>query len=96
MKRLSRAQQKAVVEQWKRAAPALQQVRDAELRNSPYDWTAVDALLEIGSNVPFREEEPNGLVEIQRRFMEIARRQGLLPRSAVREPPASGYGEDPG
>lgn len=89
MKHPTRQQQKAIVEQWKRAAPALQQARDQELQRAPYDWTTVDALLDIGANTPFEEEEPNGLVEMQRWFMKLARKQGLLPGAAVREDAAS-------
>ena len=92
MKRLTREQQKAVVEQWKRAAPALAQARDDELRQWQYDPVTVDALLEIGANSPRGEEEPNGLVEMQRWFMTFARKQGLLP-AVVRESPG-GYSRD--
>lgn len=89
MKRLSRKRQKAVVEQWKRAAPALAQARDDELRQWRYDPATVDTLLEIGAKSPCGEEEPNGLVEMQRWFMKFARKQGRLPY-VVRETPA-GY-----
>ena len=82
MKRLTREQQKSVVEQWKRAAPALARVRDAELKQWCYDSTTVDALLEIGAKSPRKEKEPNGLVEMQRLFMKAARKQGLLPAVA--------------
>ena len=85
MKRLTQDQQRAVVQQWKRAAPALARAREEELVAWQYDWTTVDALLDIGAKSPPREEEPNGLVEMQRQFMKIARKQGLLP--AVREDP---------
>jgi hypothetical protein len=62
----------------------LQAARDEELRGAPYDWTAVDALLEIGSRASPAENDSSGLVEMQRLFMELARKQGLLP-AAVRE-----------
>jgi len=88
MKRLTPAQQKAVVQQWKRAAPALARARDEELAAWQYDPAIVDALLDIGAKAPRREEEPNGLVEMQRWFIKFARRQGLLP-AAVREEPAA-------
>ena len=89
MKRLTREQQKLVVDQWKQAAPALAQARDAELREWRYDSETVDALLEIGANSPRRDDEPNGLVEMQHWFMKAARKQGRLPY-AVRETPG-GY-----
>ncbi len=92
MKRPTNAEQKAIVEQWKRAAPALQQARDEELENTAYDWTTVDALLDIGAKAPRREDEPNGLVEMQKRFMKLARKQGLLnpssPSTTRRTPPS--------
>lgn len=86
MKRLSREQQKIVIEQWKRATPALAQARDDELRQWRYDPATVNALLDIGAKSPRREDEPNGLVEMQRWFMKAARQQGLLP-TVVRETP---------
>ncbi len=76
-------------ERWKQAGPELERVRREELRNLKYDWRIVDSLLEIGSNSPRREDEPNGLVEMQRLFMKAARKQGKLPY-AVRESPG-GY-----
>lgn len=74
MKRLKRKQQKAVVTQWKRAAPALAQARDEELQQWQYDWTTVDALLDVGDR--FRRTRPtSGLVEMQKWFMKLAKRQ---------------------
>ncbi len=92
MKRLTREQQKSVVEQWKRAAPALAQAREDELRQWQYDPAVVDALLEIGAKSPRREDEPNGLVDMQRLFMKAARKQGRLPY-VVRETPGA-YSSD--
>ncbi len=92
MKRLTREQQKAVVEQWKRSAPALAKARDDELRQWQYDSKTVDALLEIGAQSPRGEDEPNGLVEMQRWFMKFARQQGLLP-TVIREPPGAYSGD---
>ncbi|MCX6996155.1 MAG: hypothetical protein NTV49_03505 [Kiritimatiellaeota bacterium] len=89
MKRPTKDQQRIIVEQWKRATPALQKTRDDELRAAPYDWKKVDALLDIGAQTPAKKEESNGLVEMQRWFMKLARKQGLLP--AVREASAT-YG----
>ena len=83
MKRLTQEQQKSVVQQWQRAAPALARAREEELAAWQYDATTVDALLDIGAKAPRKEKEPNGLVEMQKWFMIIARKQGLLP--AVRK-----------
>ena len=58
--------------QWKRAGPELARIRREELANWTYDWMLVDSLLEIGANSPRKEEEPNGLVEMQRLFMKAA------------------------
>jgi len=87
MKRPTKAQQKIIVEQWKRATPALQAARDDELRTASYDWKKVDALLDIGAQAPAKKEGSNGLVEMQKWFMKLARQQGLLP--AVRETAAA-------
>lgn len=69
MKRLNRNQQKAVVTQWKRAAPALAKARDEELQQWQYDWKTVDALLDVGDR--FGSPRPtSGLVEMQKWFMK--------------------------
>jgi len=62
------------------------------LRGWKYDSRIVDALLEIGSKSPYKEEKPNGLVVTQRLFMEVANRQ-QLPASVVREGNAQNTGE---
>ena len=67
-----------IVQQWKRAAPELERVRQEELRAYVYDPCAVDAMLEFG----LRHAQPRegcGLVEMQQYFMQAARRKGLLP-----------------
>jgi hypothetical protein len=79
MKRPTREQQKAVAQQWKQAAPALAIAREEELAAWRYDPVTVNALLDIGAKTPRKEDEPNGLVEMQRLFMKAARKQGLLP-----------------
>ncbi|MDA0323616.1 MAG: hypothetical protein O2923_13005 [Verrucomicrobia bacterium] len=73
MNRPTKAQQKAVVEQWRRAAPALAEARRKELARWQYDWTTVDALLEMGDRCG--ETRPtSGLIEMQRLFMKAALR----------------------
>jgi|GEM_PF-504408 len=91
MTEMTSEQWRAYAAQWRKAAPELERIRRAELANSTYNARAVDALLKIGVGVPHKEEEPNGLVELQRLFMKIARQQGLLPVGA-REDDAP-YGE---
>lgn len=92
MTEMTPEQWKAYAAQWQKAGPELERIRRAELANSVYNERAVDALLEIGASVPFVEEKPNGLVEMQRLFMKMARQQGLLPAEAHEED--APYGED--
>jgi len=82
------AQWRQYADQWKQAGPELDRVRREELKNWKYDWRIVDALLEIGAKSPHKEDEPNGLVEMQRWFMKAARKQGRLPY-VVRETPGA-------
>jgi len=92
MAKMTPAQWRQYASQWKRVGPELDRVRREELRRSKYDSRIENALLEIGAKAPRREEEPNGLVEMQRWFMKFARKQGLAP--VVREAPAA-YGKSP-
>ena len=87
-KKMTPAQWRQYAAQWQCAAPELERIRREELTNWKYDAAIVDALLDIGAKSPRKEEEPNGLVEMQKWFMKFARMQGLLP--AVREDTA-GY-----
>ncbi len=89
MAKMTSDQWKQYAEQWKQAGPELERVHREELRNWKYDWRIVDALLEIGAKSPRGDDEPNGLVEMQRLFMKAARKQGRLPY-VVRETPG-GY-----
>lgn len=71
MSRPTRQMQKAVVEQWKRAAPALAETRRAELAAWQYDWTTVDALLEIGAR-DSSSRPTSGLIAMQSLFRKAA------------------------
>jgi hypothetical protein len=74
---------KKVVAQWRQAGPELERVRREELRRWKYDPDIVDALLQIGDQ--FGKSRPtSGLVEMQKWFMKLAQKQGLLP-GMVRE-----------
>jgi hypothetical protein len=84
VKRPTPEQQKIIVEQWKRAGPELERFRREELRRWVYDWTSVDAVLDMGDRFG-RSRFPRGMIEMQRLFMKAARRQGLLPPATVRE-----------
>ncbi|HOH28761.1 MAG TPA: hypothetical protein PLC40_03715 [Candidatus Hydrogenedentes bacterium] len=92
MTEMTPEQWKAYAAQWQKAGPELERIRRAELANTPYNARAVDALLEIGASLPHKEEKPNGLVEMQRLFMKMARQQGLLPTEVSEENVS--YGEE--
>lgn len=68
------------VEGWKRAGPELERIRREELRvlDTRKEVAGMDALVDIALRHG-RPRETSGLVEMQRWFMEFARRQGLLP-----------------
>ena len=96
MKRPTPEQQRAVVKQWQRAAPALRQARDDELRNTPYDWKAVESLLDIGATVPARAGSSQGIVAMQNWFTQYARQHGLvLNRVRESKPGYDAQGESP-
>ena len=67
MKRPTVEQQRAIVAQWKLAAPALARQRAEELSSSRYDWRKVDALLSVGCQSK-RDLQASGMVEMQRLF----------------------------
>ncbi len=60
-------QQRAIVAQWKAAAPALARQRAEELSSSSYDWRKVDALLSVDCPLK-RDLQASGMVEMQRLF----------------------------
>lgn len=73
-------QYRRYVEGWKRAGPELERIRREELRvlDTRREVAGMDALVDIALRHG-RPRETSGLVEMQRWFMEFARRQGLLP-----------------
>jgi len=86
MKDLTREQERFLVRLWDTTGPELDRIRRESLRGLRYHWEDVDALLEMGDFYEGPARLTTGLVEMQRRFMELARRQGLAP-------PASGQPE---
>ncbi|OGV60147.1 MAG: hypothetical protein A2498_16020 [Lentisphaerae bacterium RIFOXYC12_FULL_60_16] len=70
MKRLTLDEQRAVVTQWRKGGEELERVRYEALRTRPYDWTVVDALLELGDHFG-RSRNAEGMVEMQRNFMKV-------------------------
>ena len=81
-----REQDRAIVEQWRRAGPALERVHAEELRRYRYRPADADAVLDIGHRFAGPPRQTSGLVEMQRLFMKGAR-LGILP-AVVRETPA--------
>lgn len=67
MNRPTPEQERLIVKQWLAAGPALERQRDEELKSRHYDWTTVDALLDIGSRFG-RPRFAEGMVEMQRLF----------------------------
>ena len=86
MSGLSREQQRQLVQTWQRAGEELERMRREKLRNLPYRWEDVNALLELGDLYKRPSRETSGLVEMQRWFMEFARRQGLVPPAVAEQP----------
>jgi hypothetical protein len=78
-----REQYRAYVEQWRRAGPELERFHAEELRRYRYDPADADTALEMGDYYDGPPRLTSGMIEMQRKFMELARKQGLLP--AVRE-----------
>lgn len=87
MNEAEREQYRRFVENWSRAGPELERIRREELRalDTRKDVAGMDALVDLG--VRFGKlRETSGLVEMQRWFMEFARRQGLLPPAVAETP----------
>lgn len=69
MNRPNREQQKELVRIWGETGRVLDAMRLKALRDKPYDWKEVDALLELGANYDGPVRTTSGLVEQQRYFM---------------------------
>ena len=70
MKKPNRAEQRRLVQQWEETGRELERIRREALKGMPYNWEDVDALLTLGDNLPPREDNGSGLVEMQRYFMK--------------------------
>ena len=70
MKFPTREEQKKLVQQWDETGRKLEEIRRNELRGMPYDWKAVDALLQLADLHTGPERTTSGLVEMQRLFMK--------------------------
>ncbi len=74
MKHPTREEQRALVQQWESTGRELERMRREALRGMPYDWEKVDALLALGDAYDGPPRTTRGLVEMQRRFMELRSR----------------------
>ena len=83
MSKMTKEHWRQWIEQWKRAGPALEKVHRQELRSRGYDFRSADMLLEIG-DLHGRSRPTSGMVEMQRLFLKLAQKQGLVP-TTVRE-----------
>ena len=74
MKGPNREEQRELVRQWEVTGRELECIRREALKDRPYNWVDVDALLELGADSPPNEKNGSGLVEMQRYFMKAAPR----------------------
>ena len=75
MRHPKREEQQAIVRRWESTGRELERIRRERLRNMPYNWSDVDALLELGDRCGLGSRTSSGLVEMQRLFMKALRRK---------------------
>lgn len=63
-------EQKEIVRQMEEGYRLLDEMRREALRNKPYDWKEVDALLSLPDRTHLPPRTSEGLVEMQRLFMK--------------------------
>lgn len=76
MKTPSREERRRLVRQWQETGRELERIRKEALRGMPYNWSNVDALLELGDHYDGPPRFASGLVEMQRLFMKRHPRRG--------------------
>lgn len=86
MNKLSKEQQRKLVQAWNQTGPELEGMRRKKLQGMPYKWQDVDAVLGICDSYDGPPRTTSGLVEMQRLFMTFARQKRLSPL-AVHEAP---------
>ncbi|HNR29350.1 MAG TPA: hypothetical protein PKI11_00540 [Candidatus Hydrogenedentes bacterium] len=69
MKHPTLEEQRRLVRQWDETGRELERMRRQALRDMPYNWADVDALLAVGLAFPREPRTTSGLVEMQRCFM---------------------------
>lgn len=72
MKRPTIEEQRELIRNWEETGRILEQIRDEKLRDKPYDWEEVDALLALGEGYDGPPRLSSGLEEQQRIFMKAA------------------------
>lgn len=60
--------QRRLVQRWKATGTRLEEIRAQALRGMPYDWVAVDELLQLGEGYEGPARLGSGMVEMQRYF----------------------------
>lgn len=80
MKKISKKEQlRLYAEQWKQTGPELDRIHCEELRAYEYNPRDADALLQLGDSFNGPPRLTSGMDEMQRWFMKLAQKQGLLP-----------------
>jgi hypothetical protein len=70
----NREEQRRLVRRMEATGREIERIRREALRDMPYNWVDVDALLELGADSPPAANGGSGLVEMQRHFMKAAPR----------------------
>jgi hypothetical protein len=70
MKYPTHEEQRKLVQQWDETGRELERIRDEALRDKPYDWREVDALLQLGEQFRGESRTTSGLIEMQYWFMK--------------------------
>lgn len=69
MKTPDRKQQRKLVRQWEETARELERIRREALRQMPYNWVDVDALLELGAGITPMQDAGSGMIQMQQWFL---------------------------
>lgn len=77
----TREEQRKLVLQWEETGPELERLRREALRDMPYNWEDVDALLELGVQSGMPSRTTSGLVEMQYWFMKAAQKNADRKKS---------------
>lgn len=72
MKTPNREEQRRIVKVWEETGRELERRRRLALRDMPYNWQDVDALLELADYCDCPPRTTSGLVEMQRWFLKAA------------------------